>query len=203
MNRDVRVVAVLFIIIVGIYYPLAHPLGGLAEGIAKAQVGIEKIYYPEAVDSFWAKVKALEEIGRRARETGQAIGFKEIFNEDEINAALEGLVAGYSDRLIQLKDVKVFLRDEFVYGVASCTILGMELSVSTIPDIWLESGKPKIRIKSLDIKGASGFIAGFIAGIINQRIDAEYNRLQGTYANFEISSIIIESKQVTIAGVVK
>ena len=47
MNRAIRVIAVLLIIIVGIYSPLAHPLGGLAERIATAQVGITKMYYPK------------------------------------------------------------------------------------------------------------------------------------------------------------
>ncbi len=203
MNRAFRVIAAFLFIIVGIYFPLAYPLCGLAEGTAMAQDGITNMYYPEALDSFWAKVNAIEEIGRRARETGQAIEFREIFSEDEINAALTGLVDSYSDQLIQLKDIKVFLRDESVYGVSSCTILGMELSVSAIPDIWLESGKPRIRIKSLDIQGAPSFIDGFITGIINRRIDVEYNRIQQKYDYFEISSIIFESKQVTIAGLVK
>lgn len=203
MNKAFRAIAVILFIIVGIYYPLAYPLGGLAEGTATAEDLITKIYNPEASDSFWAKVKALEEIGRRARETGQAIEFKEIFSEDEINAALAGLVNRYSDQLIQLKDVKVFIRDGSVYGVSSCTVLGMKLSVSAIPDIWLESGLPRIRIKSLDIQGVPFFLNGFVAGMINQRIDAEYNRLQAIYANFDISNIIFGSKQVTIAGVVK
>jgi hypothetical protein len=203
MNRAIHVIGVLLIIMVGIYDPLIHPLPGLAEGIAADRVDISKMYYQGAADSFWAKINALEEIGKRARETGQVIGFTEVFSEDEINAAILGLVDRYRDQFVQLKEAKVFLNDGSVFAVSSCSILGMQLWISAVPDIWLESGKPRIKIRSFDIQGAPGFINGIIAGMINQRIEGEYYRILQKYENFDIKTIVIKSKQITIAGVAR
>ena len=205
MNRIARALVIILIIIVGSCYSVASPPPGLALGVAKIDSGIQNICSPQAAGSFWAKVDALVKIGRRARETGQAVEVKEIFSEDEVNSALEGLAAKYSDRLVALKDVKVFFRDESVYGVASCRILGKEITVSAVPEIWLENGKPKVRVKSLNVQGAPRFVDSVIMRIINQRIDAEYGRIQQSaiYDYFQISSIVFGYQQVTIAGVAK
>jgi hypothetical protein len=205
MNRIARCLMVILIMIVGICYSLASPPPGLALRVATIDSGVQNMCSPEAADSFWAKVDALVETGRRARETGQAVEVKEIFSEDEVNSGLEGLAAKYSDRLVALKDVKVFFRHEYVYGVASCRILGKEITVSAVPEIWLKNGNPKVRVKSLNVQGAPRFVGSVIMGIINQRIDAEYNRIQQSaiYDYFEISSIVFGYQQVTIAGIAK
>lgn len=187
----------------GIYYPLAHPHSGLADGTTAAQVDTTETSYSEAENSFWNKVEAIQEAGEQARETGQAVNFTETFSEDEINAALAGLLDDYSDQRIQINDAKIILGDESIRGIASCTILGKELSISGIPDIWLENHKPMVRIKSLDIEEAPGFIDRLATRMINRSIDAEYDRVLQKYDNYEISSIIIKSQQITVAGVAR
>jgi hypothetical protein len=203
MSRTIRVLIVLFIIVTGTCFSLAHPIRGFAEKITTAKVDIfTGVYNSEEAESFWAKITALEETGQQARAAGQAVGFSETFSEDEINAAFEEYVADHNDQLVKLKDIKVFLHNESVLGVASCTILGRELSIYAIPDIWVENNKPRFKINTLDMQGAPRFINGLITKIINQRIDAEYNRLIREYDYFEIDRIIIESGQVTVIGVV-
>jgi hypothetical protein len=203
MNRVIHVFIVLFIVVTGTCFSMAHPIHGFAKDTTTAEANTLSGVFDSAADSFWAKITELEEIARQAREMGQTVGFNETFSEDEINAALEEYVANHNDRLVKLKDIKVFLRNESVLGVASCTILGRELLISAIPDIWVENGKPMFKIISLDIEGAPRFVNGMITRIINQLIDAEYDRLLQEYDCYEIDRIIIESGQVTITGVVR
>ena len=142
-------------------------------------------------------------MGEQARETGQAIKFRETFSEDEINAAIAGLIDDFSDNGIQINDITIFLGDKSIRGIGSCTVLGKELLISGIPEIWVEKHKPKVRIKSLDIEGAPGLIDRMVTRMINRRIDAEYDRVLQKYDNYEINSIIIKSKQITVAGVAR
>jgi hypothetical protein len=203
VNRVVNMLGIFVIMIVGIGYSLAHPLVGLAAQIAPVQAVGGTICHADGADSFWAKFEALVELGKSARETGHAVEFKETFYEDEVNSALAGLVAGNKDRTIVIKDAKVLFDDKFAYCTASCSILGLEIKASVIPEIWLESGKPKVRVNSLEIQGVPFFLNGFVIGIVNQRIDAEYNRILQKYDYFEISNIDFEHRQVTISGVAR
>ncbi|MEJ2739200.1 MAG: hypothetical protein P8105_05140 [Dehalococcoidia bacterium] len=201
MNRVIHVFIALLVIVTGTCFSMAHPVHGFAKDIMTAEANTLSGVYDSAADSFWTKIYALEEISWQASETGQAVGFGETFSEDEINAALEEYAANYNGGLVKIKDIKVFLYNDSVSGVASCALLGMDLSLTAVPDIWVENGKPGFKIISLDIEGAPRFVNGMIKGMINQLIDAEYDRLLQEYESFKIDRIVIGSGQVTITGV--
>ncbi len=205
MNRLSFALVVVFISLGGVFCSLAGPSPGLALRAAKIDSDVQMTCSPQEAESFWGKVDAIVELGRRARETGQPVKVEETFSEDEVNSALDGFASRYNDGLVTLEKIRVYFRDQFVYVFASCRILGMEITLSAVPEIWLENGKPKARVQSLNVQGAPGFVDGIITRIVNQRIDAEYDKIRQypIYDYFEMSSIVFTFQQVTVTGVAR
>lgn len=205
MKRKSHALIIVLILVEVACFLIVQSAPGFASQDSNGPATIKNICDPDDAAAFWAKVTALVEMGRKARETGEAYQFNQTFNEDEINSAIDKLVADYRDRSVAPKDIRVYLRDESVYGIAIVDMLGLQISVSAAPEIWLEGGKPRAKLKSIDVQGAPGFLNNIILGLVNQRIDAEYGRIirSRKYDNLQITSITLGDRKVTIAGIAR
>ena len=174
-----------------------------ASGCDNCQTVVNRIQDPADADAFWAKVNALLDSVKKAKETGQPFQFTETFSQDEINAAIALHLAKYHDQVVAPKEAEVYLRKDGPYGMADLDVMGMSVTVTAVPDIQLEGGMPVVRLKSVEIKGVPGFLDDVILKIINNRIDSEYQRIiqSHKYDGLQVSDIQFGDGQVTITGI--